>query len=182
MTTATHWSNGCTFDITIRANLGGFYSDDFLYVVNTPWKFSTGSGPSDAPWGGGLVGYVTSYTYQLLDLCGGAVPGMAVNESFVSFADDYVGNTWGNPTPNSMMDGLSDSYFTDNVGAADQTTPPSTEPQNPRSTTKVKHIGQEWKAGSLTTGQGMRFQSDTIQHYVDHGRHENVSSPSPPVP
>lgn len=88
---------------------------------------------------------------------------------------DYSQENWGqNPTQNGNAPG---GLLTDILSQYNTATkiwypnPGCVQPPNPPSTTKVNHWGQEFYAGSLTSGTGAPVQTDTLQKYLDNGRH-----------
>jgi len=63
--------------------------------------------------------------------------------------------------------------------AADDGTwiPPCLNPQNPPRATVINHLKGFIYIGSKAIAKGVKVQNLTWQIYVDHGRHENVSTP-----
>jgi len=87
-------------------------------------------------------------------------------------------NHWGQGAAGGS--GTTGGTFKDNVCHTGTATPQSKVPQNPLTTDLVDQIPQTWYAGSSTTpppNKGCKVQTDTINRYIDHGRHVNIKSP-----
>ena len=92
--------------------------------------------------------------------------------------DDYSGTNWRRQNPGSLT--TSNAGFSDFLQGEAFSLPAVPTPScQGTSTTTVEHWGQEWWIGSLTTGSGVRVQTDTLQKYLDHALHLNIVSPAP---
>ncbi len=104
--TSTSPSNGCVSDVTVTASYGGFLSQPFPVLINTPKNTTLQPGvPNDQASGGG---YLSKTDWALTDLCGYVASGLDGNEVFGAWTDDYyatmgVHNNWGTPTASSPM-------------------------------------------------------------------------------
>jgi hypothetical protein len=126
-------------------------------------------------------GFQSELTYQIIDNLGyKMLTTVPVNESWTGSAvADYSGENWGqNATANGNA---TDGQLTDTITQYDSTPgqwyPTPVCPNN--GSTPVVHWGQEWVVGSTTSGSGAPVQTDTLQKYLDHGRHLNIVSPVP---
>lgn len=126
----------------------------------------------------GTDGFQSLVPYRIVSFFGVQISNIAINETFPSEADDYIGNNWG------TFAGLAGSYttpdgtFADNLCVIHPTgTPPSLPPQSPLSTVKVDHASQFWFVGTTTQGGGVGVQSNTVQRYQDHALHHSITSP-----
>jgi len=138
----------------------------------------------------GDQGYLSSIAYEVDDQFGTntAKPDNAnagINE-FLGKPIDSQKNNWA-PGPNAAGgSGTSGGLFADRVCVTTNRFMPNPEvPQNPLTNNLVDQIPQTWFAGSSMKpppNQGCEVQTDTINRYIDHGRHVNIVSPPPLQP
>jgi hypothetical protein len=123
-------------------------------------------------------GYESRISYSIQDQYNNTLPRRVdINEDWTTnVVADAAGMNWrrGNPGPATV----NPANFTDLIqGETNDKNPQPQNPQNPLGNTAVYHWGQAWFVGSRTIGAGIRVQTDTIQKYRDHARHENIVSP-----
>ena len=132
--------------------------------------------------GGDLVyGYRSLVYYTVCDQFG-TPTGLdtPMNESFNGgLVNDWEdGNNW--PDAKAENTPGKGGQFRDILQAASDGftyLPQPLYPMCPLSSAPVMHINQIIKFGSQVSGEGVTIQTDTIQHYIDHGRHLNIVSP-----
>jgi hypothetical protein len=153
LATSTQASSTCSYDLTIYITYpDGAQSANFNIVIAQPSYLSLVSGfPQDSA--AGANGYQSLYSWLLYDTCGYTDYALDDNENFGTWINDYAGNSWGNPTPGSTYQ--PSAYQYDYMGAGGQVTPPSTNPQTPLGSTKVKHASWTYKVGTQTFGSGI---------------------------
>jgi len=130
-------------------------------------------------------GYDSLFTYIIRDNLSVNMPSsVEYNENWTTAVqNDLQGNNWRRqdpPPPGSIAFNsiLQDEIQGEAIGLPAIPTP-SAPCGPPRCTQKIQHWGQEWRVGSTSPGNGARVQTDTIQKYIDHARHENIVSPAP---
>ena len=64
------------------------------------------------------------------------------------------------------------------INVSNLLSPTPEPPQSPLTTSEVDYHTQAWFVGSSNSGQGIQVQTDTLQRYLDHGRHLNITSPT----
>jgi hypothetical protein len=133
------------------------------------------------------LGYRSVISYTALDQFGNALPrDIEFNEKLGAIVEprDWVGSTWVRGGESAAMGAPTQLRDTILVTSAPDWVPqsnnpgPRRNPPQPMDNTKVDHFTQEWRVGSLTIGQGYLIQTDIIQRYTDHARHESVQSPA----
>jgi hypothetical protein len=171
--TSASASLGCTADIKITLNYGGFTSNPFWVTIVSPSITTLEAGyPQDTKDG---PGYKTYYQWALTDACHNEDPGLDANETFGDWTDDYlaahsIANNW--PAPPAIARNILDATCYDTIGAYGSLVPTPEIPQNPLSNQAVKHdFPWHYFVGSLSFGSGLSIISDTQQWYLDHGRH-----------
>jgi hypothetical protein len=122
----------------------------------------------------GSSGYLSLPSYRMQSFFGLQISNMYINETFGARSNDEP-NTWATPTAGSYF--TDTGVFNDYVCYIYGTVPVSLPPQSPLGTTKVFHLPQYWYVGTQSNGSGVEVQTDTIQYYTDHGRHEGIISP-----
>jgi hypothetical protein len=167
-------SSGCTADVEVVATVGGVGSNQFFITVVTPTTTTLVSGPYDEPYPGyTTTGYESVYVWNLTDSCGNNDAGLDENEQFGTFTVDDSGETWGYP---SAFYGYNSSYqITDQIRAANESTPASVPPSsNPCTPTTKVFEDSPWRyfVASLTNGDGVQVHSDTQIWYTNCGRHQ----------
>jgi hypothetical protein len=127
-------------------------------------------------------GYESRVTYEAVDDKGNPINGYEVNEQWTSdvVKDDAACDWRRGPAGGLAVPGTTFDDLIGGEGAG--RTPAPQAPKSPLGATKEQHWGQDWYIGSTTPGRGTRVQSDTLQKYLDHGEHLNVTSPSPGTP
>ena len=134
-------------------------------------------------------GYSSYIGYTIEDNFGAALPSpVPLNEYFttgLNYNSPYNSTNcnWPQGTPQGTTTSTSaPAYFADHISGynlSDSPEPVPTGPQSPLSTQGVIYFGQEWYVGSTTPGYGALVQADTLQHYIDHGRHLLPTTPDP---
>jgi hypothetical protein len=167
-------------------------------LAPTPVKAGTTSNVEDIPWPDDGTstwwdGYISKISYKIEDQFGRVLPRrVPVNESFwdpptdsngilVGYGTDQNGVIWDIP-PNTNWgpDPAADpAYMGDVIAyrARIYQVPQTHLPSDPLDPEKVDHWTQEIRVGTTDLGKGVLVQRDTLQRYVDHGRHENIVSP-----
>ena len=165
-------------DVSATVTVGHWTSVPFNLSIHTAYVLGQAGAPSTVS--DSTYGYSTTIPYSIYDQYGNLLPfDLTVNEFFPSgWPNDDPYSNWvhgpagGSPTLNAT--------FHDRItGNSGNPTPPSTGPCQPLCDHKIHHAFQEWRAGSLTPGQGFRMQTDTLQRYTDHATHEQIVSPAP---
>jgi hypothetical protein len=178
--TATSPSAGCVYDVSVTVTYNGNTSAPFNVQLVQPTTTTLQSGsPVDQSANAyfsttGLVGYVTTTSWNLTDSCGNSDGGLDINESFGLFTADTVSN-WPLPAVgNSYYPGsvINDYLFADGP-TSNSSSPQVQNPQIPLGSTKIYH-DYPWvlRAFSQTSGNGVTVRTDTQQWYEDHGRHQ----------
>lgn len=150
-------------------------------AVHTPTTLVSIRNPRDTPISFGASDYYSSEMfYKVVDQFGETLPKQVeVNEKFTSGdISDYKGEN--RPVPKVTNNPSDPGKIVDTieVNNPENTLIPITKnPGTPLGTTKIDHWSQEFYIGSLTSGKGVKVQTDTIQRYQDHARHENIMSP-----
>jgi len=123
---------------------------------------------SDATWG-----YDCKIHYSIRDQFGNNLPNnVEINEKWTTgVVADYACMDWRRGSEGSAT--VSPTNWYDHIqGETSTHTPTPQNPQSPLGSTKVYHWGQAWYVGSLTIGDGKHVQTNTLQKYQDHARHE----------
>jgi YD repeat-containing protein len=158
--------------------------------VRAPSKLSPGSPPATDQGVGadcgvpGTTGFRSFISYTIFDQFDRIVHNSGINEHLGQEVPT-IGNNWGVPT--EMGSATPDGTFADEICVAGTNLfdPLATAPQNPLSSAEVDRIDQAWYAGSTNTAfpfhlhPGVRVQNNTMQRFIDHGRHVNIISPPP---
>lgn len=181
---AQHESDGCSvYNVQVKTSYGGFLSDPLYIYIERP-KFTvkpTESNRQDRDEPNG-TGYVSLLYYKVRVLCAAQkeLRGYKVNETFGAKVNDWPGATWPNFVAGGTSVGLSDpteEAFVDTIAVPSGGTPASQNPLTPRGTEKVDHASQTWKIGSISVGQGIDVQTNTLQRYRDHAEHSGRTTP-----
>ncbi len=124
--------------------------------------------------------------YRFIDQCDYVMKLIKINEKFLTasgdFGSNYPGENWPLPVAGSW-DGFQElpyDWYDGMLVNCNPCIPNSKLPPFPPaalSTTKVDWITQEFRAGSKITGAGVQVQTNRHQSYIDHGRHEVITSP-----
>lgn len=88
-------------------------------------------------------------------------------------------NNW--PQPAQGGSNTASGAFVDNLCVTGGGAPAPKPPQTPLTNDLIDTIPQTWFAGSSATpppNQGCQVQTDTINRYIDHGSHVNITSPT----
>lgn len=175
--------NDVSVEVTVTTATGTRTSGPFNMTVEGPYRLTAVGSPNNSCVGGG---FQSALTYSLIDNLGNAMlAATPMNENWTSgYACDAPYNTQSNmcnwAVPSTSNGSTTNGHFTDTIyREGTQWYPTPVCPQSPLSPTTVVHWGQEWRAGSTTSGQGARVQTDTIQEYLDHALHTGISSPAP---
>jgi hypothetical protein len=168
------------------------YLDSTLTTgVDSPYQLMPNGPVADSPAsyvGGECVknfnyipeGWESDVPYIILSRFGAQLSHVYINETFGTFIPDYVGNNWTPPTPGQYLS-IDGTFFDDmcSVTAGYSLTPTTQIPQTPLGNVAIDHANQNWYVGSPTLGSGVQVQTNAFQRYQDHGRHTNVTSPTP---
>jgi len=167
-----------TNDVMVYVTIGGLQSPGFPLTVVKPaatTQLTGGIGFDQAQ----SNGYVSPYTWNLTDSCGGSDFGLDWYEQFGTWATEYTGTDWPHPSASSSAPPKGapnpSSVFEDdigNLGVNSGTIPPPEPPQQPLTMVMV-FDDTPWQlfVGSYTPLQGVSVHSDRQQWYQDHGRH-----------
>jgi hypothetical protein len=175
-------------DVLVKVTVNGVTSSNYPITVRGPYEVVPGYAPGGLPayqdTASGPSNYFTYANYTIQDNFSAFMPySVPLNEKWTSgVVYDYSGSNWQRPIAGSYItQTATPAYFSDHISGPSpgQNIPAPTNPQNPLSATKVLHLGQEWRIGSSTIGLGARVQTDSLQYYVDHGRHLSIVSPAP---
>lgn len=96
--TATSPSGGCVYDVTVAVTYNGNTSAPFNVAIIQPTTTTLQSGtPFDQSAHAafsttGLVGYISTTSWNVTDSCGSSDGGLDVNESFGTFSNDTANN------------------------------------------------------------------------------------------
>jgi hypothetical protein len=181
--TSTGPSADCTFDVGIKISYGGFESNLFTMNVNRPRRLVSAYQPYGNPTSDSshADGYISNVNYISADACGYAMTSIALNEQFGQWSYNNPTYNWNHPTAcydpltglTQCPSGYSGWVWPDRIShfMCSVCTPPVSNPQTPLSSTGVDYAPQTWRLGSNSIGAGVIVQTNTIQRYVDHGRH-----------
>jgi hypothetical protein len=131
----------------------------------------------------GQCTWLTEVFYELRDQYLAILPhNLPFNEHFTSNPTPQPGTmkTWPRPAVGANPD-ADPTKITDHI-AAPSNTPYMPAPQPYNGTPSTKAVDQwsgELYAGSTTEGAGCRVESLTWKRWVDHGRHDMITSASP---
>ncbi len=176
------------YDVVLKANFGGLPSAAFYLFINSPQSLSPYPifGPPRGNWWdlNDNDGYESRIYYQTRDMCQNTLDNHTFNEKVgdVSFNDPSYNWLRG---PATGFPGYNDDtgrywydvitfYNDNNLCGGFQCSPTAQNPSDPLGTTPVHFFGQEFWAGSFDIGTGVLIQTDTLQRYADHARHNNV--------
>jgi hypothetical protein len=156
----------------------------YSLTVDSPYKFvSTGSttnkgvaGPcSQIPSPSGTAGFQSLVPYAIISFQGQQITHIPVFESLNNDVPFYTGETW--PFAANGFTST-DGTLVDNICAVGSLTPHPLPPQSPTlSTTAIDQINQQWTVGGGSVASGLPVQTDTLQRFIDHGRHTGITSP-----
>lgn len=167
----------CEYDSSVAASIGGFSTDPYAVVVNSPGNLISAPGNQTIPWTQGIdTGYKSQVYWNMGDECSPAndMIGLPLYETFGTFANPGVTSGWSSPTPTWATTFNYDMYtFFDTIGAsnASYVPVPTWTAYNPpfAFNTVIKWAPQSWFAGSTSQGSGLQVSAGTISYYVDHG-------------
>ncbi len=178
-------SGGCTYDVTIQANVGGFTSDTFYIFIDTP-KRMVQTSRLDYPYGQGGIGYKSQFYYDVLGQCNGKLLNLPVNEKWEDWGKSNTASNWPIPVP----EGSWPAFEFDTLYAAGTSGRWTSAPREPfignscnpvvSMTPQVMWHSQVFRAGSTQGGMGVAVQRDQAQWYEDHGCHLSIESPTNP--
>lgn len=175
-TTATSLaaSLGCTADIKITVNYGGFTSNPFWVTIAAPAQLVLVSGyPQDKDGNpNDSTGWTSVYEWNLTDTCGYQDPGLDGYELFGQWTQ-YNGSNWPSAQPEPPASN-SASIWNDEMAKGETygLNPPARPLQNPLTSIQAESAPWTFTVGSLTVGLGLQVGSNTSMYYVDHGRHK----------
>jgi hypothetical protein len=170
--------------VTVTFSGGGSKtSSDYPITVRGPKKVVATGRIDD--YSDSTYGYFSDVYYTIRDnLDQTFAQSIGLNEHWTSSAvpdAPFEGTNWRQGIAEGTT--TSTSQFYDHMGGEAISLPAIPTPTGPcqptRCTQKVQHWGQEWLVGSETVGAGARVQTDTLQKYKDHARHEGIVSPAP---
>lgn len=164
-----------TYDVTIQLEQAGTLIATAQMAVARP-DHLTPAGVTDGV--DATYGYYAYVAYHIQDQFNRDLPRrVEINEQWTTgVAADSVGMDWRRGPEGAAT--VNPNVFNDFIqGETAGHTPVPQNPQNPLGNTRVYHWGQAWYVGSLTIGAGQKVQTNTLQKYQDHARHENITSP-----
>jgi hypothetical protein len=157
-------------DVRVRCrwSLGG--RSKTLYHAFTVFAPNAGVGVARADNAVG-AGFRTLYTIEVRDQFGTRLPrAIEVNETFGAWVSDFAGENWPPPAQVSAMSTASaqvnDRYEFDCAAC----TPTTVNPGTAGAGTRVDHAIQEYRAGSLTAGDGRLIKRHTLQFFRGRAR------------
>jgi hypothetical protein len=166
----------CGYDSTLTANMGGFSTGSYPFVVNSPGSIYLVQS-STVPYNGG---YVTNRYYVVDDVCSPAngLTALPLYEVFPSGFSKQNGSNWPGPSPSTWPLSCSycwsgNYYFIDGVGQW----PPGKSPvpiydvssaPYPHNTIYLSGAHQFY-SGTTTSGGGWQVYNGTIRYFLDHG-------------
>jgi hypothetical protein len=164
-----------TFDVSIWLGINGNDAGVAYLAVPTPDHLvSTGNTDKvDASYF-----YKSQLFYKIEDQFNRVLPrNVEINEQWTSgVVNDFAGANWRRDDP--MPATVNPANWDDGIqGETARMFPVPQNPQNPLGNTKIQHWGQAWYVGSLVIGKGVKVQTNTLQKYRDHARHESITSP-----
>lgn len=190
--TSTGPSANCTYDVGIKISYSGFESNIFTMNVNRPRSLTA----AYAPYGTAVSdqnnedGYISRIGYISVDACGYAMSGIALNEQFGGWLYNNTTYDWNHPLAcydpatgsTTCTSGYGGYVWQDSISQklCASCSPVVKNPQSPLLDVRVDYATQYWRIGSSTIGSGVQVQTNTLQRYQDHGRHESINSPVNP--
>jgi len=193
--TATRAGSSCGYyDVVIVASFDGFQSSPVWVFNNAPQSVvQMWGGPgSTTSTGSSPPGWVTPYTYKVLDICQNPINFVAVNETFGTSAEVFPGGAnwclpgpsqqnaaacgwiWGSWQQNSQFDQYGqfvDYLFESNVpGKYPVAWPGGQNGLDESAVSTVLATSQNFYGGSGSNGQGIWLRMLSMTHYLDHGK------------
>jgi len=129
--------------------------------------------PIPAP--SGTDGFQSLVPYEIISFLGVEITNITVAEHFGTDVPAYTNENWPLNTGSPITS--TDGTFVDDICQVGTFTPHPLPPQSPPSTTLIDQASQSWNIGSGSNGPGLIVQTDTLQRYIDHGRHTGITSP-----
>lgn len=141
LVTSSQPSANCVYDIEIKVNFSGFYSNAYQLNVNSPYYVESGGLSTTEDY---LDGWFTVIPYRNRDRCQYQMPSIALNEVFGTFTP----SPWAKPAALGLSSYGSytwyDQIFISGCAAC---TPPSVQ-RNPANQTLADQAQQYWRIGS----------------------------------
>jgi hypothetical protein len=163
--------SSATGDVTVTVQINYVTSDPFHITTHKP-TYMVQPNPytqCDTSWG-----YSTTITYIAQDqFFNSMIAGVTWNEKWTTQVTHvYSGENWQRPT--EMGDTNSGQYVMDNISGPGLGNDPPNVPTPTCGGTaqEVQYWGQEFRIGSLTSGNGVLVHSDTFVRYNNHGDHQ----------
>ncbi|HEX5430972.1 MAG TPA: hypothetical protein VFW83_03335 [Bryobacteraceae bacterium] len=180
----------CLYDSTLSVSMGGFSSDPYMVLVNSP-KFIVHAASQDITLQAGSPpdGYLTNWTIGVEDACAfpNGVWQIPMSESFSGSGQTASGTSgWSIPNSGGVNwdegDWISQYNFVDTIGVGNcsSCTPPSTwTSYYPPFTYNTRLFWQPhfFQAGTTSPSTGWPVYSGTIEYYQDHGDNTCANSP-----
>lgn len=168
--TALSPSGGCYSDIQVYVSYGGYTSNAFNVTIVAPsitYLESVAHENNNYP--GPIYGWMSFWTWRIVDSCGALNGGLDANETFGAFVHDTP-NNW---IYSSEVAAYLTSYLVIDFMAHIGGTPATQNPGSPTlGTVKVRHnYPYAIRGGSQSFGSGTPVRVDTQQQYTDHGAH-----------
>ncbi len=166
-------------DVTVVATANDVPSDPFSITTRKPYRLASPESQHECDQ---YYGYSNYISYEIQDQLLAKVPSnVSWNEKFTSSCqqDNSQGNwcTYGLPTELGDTGTILIDHIT---GPGVNNNPaPNPTPVCSGNSTKQQHWSQELRVGSLTSGTGVRVQTDTLVRFADHAEHQTVVSPAP---
>jgi hypothetical protein len=177
-------ANDVTVQLKLTPSGGTQITLTWSLSIDSPYKLTSAGNPADAgvaagstckSFSPGTSGYLSGIPYAAISKFGQTLVSFPLNETFGSRTDS-TSNNWGTPPAGGLTTDSSGKFF-DCLLFAGSWNPQPLQPQNPLGNTLVYQLTQTWYFGTLTTGSGVVTQTDTINYYLDHGRHVSIVSP-----
>ncbi len=176
--TVTNGSPGCwQYNVQIRASYGGLETDTFWIFNDSPYSLDH---MRTTPVYG-LEGWKTNKTLKVLDMCGGGMNWVAVNETFQGAWFPYPEQTslwlpfnwqWAVWTQFNQYGEFDDEMWEYRLpGKYPQPMDTGANGNSEAPQHTVSQANQKFYAGSQTGGAGVLVQQNVQLHYLDHGNH-----------
>lgn len=164
---ATGGSTGYNDAVVRATSMGG--STDHQMTVYWPKSLTFMPAESGTECPVPTWGYETHLFYSVRDFKDYPVPSaVPVNEAWTTGVfEDYAGTDWRQGDPLGVTSNQGGVFY-DRIQGEEANRTPAPQCGND---TSVQHWGQEWRVGSLTSGQGQSVQTNTLYKTRQRGHH-----------
>lgn len=182
--TSAGWSS-TVGDVSMTVTVNGIASDAYILTVRGPKTLQAGAitDSCDATYA-----YLSIVDYTIIDNLLSPLPSpVPLNEFWASSpacGSSYPSCNWiRGPATGFTTTSSAPSSFGDHIqGQANGYSPLAVGPSGCSTgvgTAVVQFWGQDWRVGSTSPGVGLRVQTDSLQKYIDHAKHNNIITPYP---